>query len=449
MPFDSDTGFFELEKTKPLVLLLSGVGREGVLSTLQAGGRQYKNKVLESASDNWHSILQYFSDYTVECVLAKLSPTTMSLMAEDEYVSISESLFERIGRVPNIVFIYEDMLSGELEAYNREFESFKESRDAALALLGKYSIRVMPYRRNAEITIMAENFLAETEQHLVFRLYVPSGRLWSSESDRLLQLFRDYLAKVANIRVRLDQSRTDKGVIYEIHSEGMACNATVGKEFSEFTSFMDLCASDTQAAEQMLRNKDIAPKEVLGILSRYSKEAKRLMVDLKHERELRILAIRQRLESELVDLTGMGVNWQSVESLVNLAVPQITGVQGAISIAQESMRLPSQSMMPNLTINLNPQIVDTVNGILAQEVNGDKHIGPEPKQLLELIKQYGGESARDLASSVHELEDNSAPSPGRFSAKQKLKKFLFDVGDKVQGIAVHVLQSYIENKLGL
>lgn len=78
-------------------------------------------------------------------------------------------------------------------------------------MLEKYKIHLMPYRSNAELTTMALNFIDETEDQLLFRLYVPRGRIWSSETDKLLQLFRDYLAKVANITVRLDQYRTDRG----------------------------------------------------------------------------------------------------------------------------------------------------------------------------------------------------------------------------------------------
>jgi hypothetical protein len=446
--YDRETDTFELEKDKPLVLLLGNIGHEGILSTLRTSGRQYKSKYLESQAKNWQSILKYFDKYTIEGVLVKLSPHAISLMVSNEYSGIRESLFQKIGSVPNIVFVYEDILSGHFEdgQWHRPSE---ESRNAVLEMLAEHNVHIMPYRRNAEVTIMAESFLSETEQHLIFRLYVPSGRIWSNESDKLLHLFREYLARVTHIKVRLDQYRTDKGVIYEIHSEEIANSTNIGNEFSEFTQFMDLCASDMEAAEQMLKSKDVDQREVVSILSRYSKEAKRLSVDLKHEREQKVLSIKQRLESELVDSIPGGTNWGAIESLVNLVVPQLSGVLGAISVDQESMRLPSPSSMTSVTINLNPQIVETVNGVVAQEISGDQHIGPEAQQLLELIKLYAGKDARELASSVHELEDTSAPKPGRLTAKQKLTKFLIDVGSKAGDVAAGVLQTYIEKQLGL
>ena len=177
---DPETDTFELKKDKPLVLLLGSIGHEGVLSTLRTSGRQYKSKFLESRAQNWQSVLKYFDEYTIEGVLAKLSPQAISLMISNEYNGIRESLFEKIGSVPNIVFVYEDILSGSFEdAYWSDIHHrpSEESRKAVLEMLEKYNVHIMPYRRNAEVTIMAESFLAETEQHLIFRLYVPSGRI--------------------------------------------------------------------------------------------------------------------------------------------------------------------------------------------------------------------------------------------------------------------------------
>jgi hypothetical protein len=450
--YDQETGIFELETDKPLILLIGSIGHEGILSTLRAAGRQYKNKFLESRVKNWESILQYFEDYTIDCVLVKLSPQAISLTTSAEYDSIREKMFRSIGSVPNIVFVYEDILSGHYEEgdwadiYHRPSE---EARNAVFEMLAGYDIRLMPYKRNAEVTVMAETFLVETEQNLVFRLYVPSGRLWSNESDKLLQLFRDYLARVAHISVRLDQYRTDKGIIYEIHSEEITSPSGINDEFAEFTSFMDLCATDLQAAEKTLKSKDVKQRDVIGILSRYSKEAKRLSVDLKHEREQKVLSIRHRLESELVDTIPGAADWDSINSLVNMAVPPLSGSRGAISVDQGPMRLPAQTTAQHLTINLNPQIIDTVNGVIAQEISGDQHVGIEAQQLLELIQQYGGNASRELASSVHELEDQSAPKGGRLNAKQRLTKFLIGVGKSVEGVATNVLQSYIQSKLGL
>ena len=83
--YDRKIGAFELEKDKPLVLLLGGVAHEGVLSALETSGRQYKIKYLQSRPKNWEMILQWFHDYTIECVVMKLNAPTITLMAHPEY----------------------------------------------------------------------------------------------------------------------------------------------------------------------------------------------------------------------------------------------------------------------------------------------------------------------------------------------------------------------------
>jgi hypothetical protein len=93
--YDQETGIFELETDKPLILLIGNIGHEGILSTLRAAGRQYKHKFLESRVKNWESILKYFDDYTIECVLVKLSPQAISLTTAAEYNGIREKVFRK------------------------------------------------------------------------------------------------------------------------------------------------------------------------------------------------------------------------------------------------------------------------------------------------------------------------------------------------------------------
>jgi len=212
---------------------------------------------------------------------------------------------------------------------------------------------------------------------------------------------------------------------------------------------MDLCVTDPSAAEDMLKEKNVKPKELMGLLSRYSKEAKRLNVDLKHEREQKILSIKHRLESELVDTIPGVTDWSAIDALVNMAVPALSGSKVALAVDQEPTVLLGSHNQGNITVNVNPQIIDTVNGVIAQEIRGDQTIGVEAQQLLELINKYGGSASQELASSVHELEDKSAPKSGRLNAKQKLKKFLIEVSKKTGDVAMGVLQSYIEKQLGL
>ena len=97
--YDPETGIYELDTDKPLVLLLGSVGHEGVVSKFQADERQYKSKFLEPKVKNWESILKYFDDYVVEAVLIKLTPHVISLMASEEYKEVRVNPLKNVGEV--------------------------------------------------------------------------------------------------------------------------------------------------------------------------------------------------------------------------------------------------------------------------------------------------------------------------------------------------------------
>jgi hypothetical protein len=209
-----------LDSNKPLTLILGSVDDSGIVNTLTATGRQYKKKMLDSSIENWKSILEYFDDFLINKVLIKLSVITYELIASDEYTEIVEKLFKKIAETSNIVFVYESFLSGikEQKTQNGYFFDFRlpdeDTRIYVNSLLEQIGLNVLPYKRNAELTLLALTFLDQTEQNLFFRMYVPSGRMWALEADKLLQLFRDYLSQVSEVNIRLDQYRTDQGTIF-------------------------------------------------------------------------------------------------------------------------------------------------------------------------------------------------------------------------------------------
>ena len=86
---------------------------------------------------------------------------------------------------------------------------------------------------------MATKFLQDSLSNLIFRVYVPNGRLWANEVDRLLSLFRDYLLSTGRKGVRLDQSKTDYGVTYEFHAAEDGISVSLEGEFQEFTRVLD------------------------------------------------------------------------------------------------------------------------------------------------------------------------------------------------------------------
>jgi hypothetical protein len=439
----------ELDPNQPLVLMLGEVTHEGVVSTLRAMDRQFKKKMLVSSPSNWATISAYFDKFEVTTVLVKLSARVYVHLADPDYQEERDRLFYRICRVPHAIFVFESLLTNEesspfADGFYRPPEGVLMEVNGWMQSLG---LSVVSYSKNAEVTLAAQALVTETEEGLLFRLYVPSNRIWSAETDKLLQLFRDYLNRIGHSSVRLDQTRTRQGVIYEFHSDRNTQDGQLAEEFQAFTRLLDLTVSDPTAAERLLRDKHVDAHEIAEILVRYSKEAKRLHVDLRHERQRKTLSIRQRIESELVDALPPP-HWNDIERLVEIAVPQVTGVANALEIDQRPALLSGISTN-SLTVNVGSNIIDAVNAVVAQEITGEVHLNDYDQELLALVRAHGADKAPELTSAVHELADTSAPRAGRVLAKQKIKSFLFHVASKASDAATGVLQSYVESKLGL
>jgi hypothetical protein len=445
----------------PFFLFLGDSDREGATSKLKAAGWEYKKKRLESRLENWASIFDHLQAENLSGVLAKLNNTTYELMASPEYAAVTEQLFSTLQHLPHIIFVHESFFTGINEHTSSSdateddqyfwLSSYFEPPEPHVvehihALMDQHELNVVSYRKNAELSVLASAFIDQNEKNLIFRLYVPTGRMWAMEAGKLLQLFRDYLGKVSGLRVRQDQYTTNQGIVYEFFGDHALDPATLPKEFDEFSKLLDMCIISPSEATQMLVDRSIDVRSVHEIVERYAKEAKRLNVDLKHERERRILSIRHRMESELMDVVGTQIDWDELNDLVDLSVPRLGGVSSAIGFGAPT---PAPMMAGNITINIRPQIISSVQGIVAQEVSGTQNFGLEARQLIELVKLHGGSRTVELTSAVYEIEDPDANQADRLSARHKLKTFLYKAAEKTGDIALGVLQSYIEKKLGL
>ena len=471
LPFQSDAS--ERASASPdrnrVVLLMGTIDSEGIRSTLKATGQRYVIKRLESGPHNWAKIVSLFDEMDIRCCALKLSGYAYENFLIDEYQPMAELLLQRVAGLPHAVFVHEELFSGKptedhVPAPKEDFEYFEyvhsglhkpheSTRIGVNQLLLDYDLNVLPYKTNAELTLLASTFIAESQDGLLFRIYVPSGRLWANETDRLIQLFRDYLTRIAKTSVRLDQQRTAHGIFYEFfdadnNSTRPVSDESLALQFQEFSRFLDLAVSNPEEAESILLTKNIDPREVVPILTRYAKEARRLQVDLKHEREQKVLAIQQRLESELVDSLPPSTDWNTVAKLVNSAVPQLDGVRSITGYEKIPRLLPGDVASP-MTVNFQPQIIQTVNAVIAQEIEGDIHLTDLDKQLLDLVSQHAGKDVTELQSAVRELADTSAPQSHRLMAKQRLKAFLHKLGSVASDVGTGLLLSYLEKRYGL
>lgn len=464
-------------------LLLGDIAHEGITSALRSSGLDYTRKLLHSSVDNWERIVELLDEGGMSMVLAKFSPATYCYFADNEYADVAGRLLARVGQSTNAVYVFEDLLAGInlddgpteddiIAAYSdsvyvdsdhmdnlishckSNVRSFYENEHGyylpsavwqkAHERIQQSHLTLFPYRTRAEVTLSAQAFVEETGDGLIFRLYVPSGRMWEGEIGRLISLFRDYLAKTARASVRLDQTHTNHGVIYAFFGQEVVQNGDLSRQFEEFTYLLDLSINDPSAAEAILKQKDLDPQEIIQILSRYSKEARRLQIDMRHERETKLLAIRQRMESELVDAFPFPTGGDMLMRIADSVVPSISGLRSSL--------LPSFPSLPawqqtEVTVNINPQIIQKMEGIVAQQIYGDANLGMQDRELIQLFTAYGEDSQEELVSSLHELNDESAPKTERLTSKQKIMRFLIGVRSRIGDMAFGLLQSYIEKKM--
>jgi hypothetical protein len=459
-----------MSKKEKIILFLGNADSEAATAKLKATNRLYKRKMLESGVENWLSIIGFFDDFDVTCVVAKLTSASFNAIASDEYVKVVNALLTRISQVPNLILAHDSLLSGiqpetyksKPVKYDTEYEEYLGDMDndyhammfdlpSSVVItkvkntLQKYNLKVLPYSKNVELSVITSSFIEQNEHNLIFRVYVPSERIWASEAEKLLQLFRDYLQKASGLSARHDQYKTNNGVVHEFFGDDEVATSSLTEKFQEFSTFMDTCVNNPELAEKSLISSNLNNKEVSDLVSKYGKEARRLHIDLKHERERKLLNIRQNLEADLSEFVKKGEDWDIIYKIVEDNIPPINGVSSALIGASRVLPITTSQ-----NIFINPQIIETVNSIVAKEISGTINLAPEAKQLISAIEEHSEEKDKsELTSAVHELTDENVKGKDRITAKHKLKSFLITAGSKVGDVSVGILQSFIENQIGL
>lgn len=442
-----------MDKKDKIILFIGNADTEGATAKLDATNTLYKRKMLESSIDNWHSISSYFDDYDVTCAVIKLTKVALDTLAQNEYSAIANELLNKISKKPNLILAHEglllidDLIDVDVDAFH--YKSFQvpsiDVIETVNTLFNEYGLKITPYRKNAELSVLTSSFIEKNEHNLIFRIYVPSERIWASEAEKLLELFRGYLQKISGFNARHDQYKTNSGVIHEFFGDNDVAPSSLSSKFEEFSSFMDACVQNPEVAKLSLSGSNLNNREVIDLVSRYAKEARRIQVDLKHERERKLLNIRHELESELTDFVVGEEDWQALEHLVDSSIP----MPKRISNVLDGLTNPLQRCGARNNIFINSQIIQKAHGVIAKEITGTVNLPAEAQDFLKAIKLYAGSDKAELTSAVHELNDSSVPETDRITAKQKLKGFLILTRGKLGDVATGIFQTFIESQIGL
>lgn len=451
----------QTENDKKFLFISDSDGQEAK-SRLAVAGVPYIKKMLESGSENWGKIVDIIETEPLIGVLVKLTTATMTRMLQPDYIAARDAIFSSLGQKPHAVFVHSSMFGIMLEqstgieesddwfgsaAYFHPLDD--EERDLVLELFNVFDLNVVPYRRNVELNLLAGEFVESHQSNLIFRFYIPSGKIYAEQTAEVLGLFHDYLTKSFGISVRQSSHATNRGTTYEFFGDGEITQEVVTARFTEFTKTMDLCIADPLAAEQLLISQGADPVAVGRIVTDYTKKLRRLTSDIRQERERKLMDIRHRLETELVEVASES-DLDSIGQLVDQLIPRFDSVSNVPGLGTSSLR---QLVGHKTVINIKPQFFNRVTGVVAQEVYGDQNIGPEPAQILELIRESQAKNAIELQSAVYELEDKGSSPEKRLSAGRRLQAFLGRIGgklgDKFLDAGVGALQAYVQAKLGL
>lgn len=471
--YDSDRDFISMEKAD--VLLLGWLATEGVTSAIKAAGRFYVNKSWASGSANWHRMADYLEqdhEPGIACVLGVLSDSVLATSCEsDDYDAAFKRLVDLLPSKPHIIFIYEELLhlptmsfedylasrhrtdfygqNREVDEYLRkQFESYvarTEHVSERLRWLNSSGLTIYGYKSRAQLVSAAQDFLVEAFRGLTMRVYIPSSRLWAGEMGRLLNMFVEYLEKVESVRLGMDITHTGKGVIYELfHSEGPLPENDMGRMLDRFSTFLHVCMEDPAKAEQIVRQANLPAGKADELVTRYNREAKRIASDARQDLERKIMSLRHRLESEIIELDTAAPAGQIGSAEQTLAEPSAA----TIICGPESAK-PVQMLreIPQIIMN-NPQIVNSYKGIVAQEFFGQVEYSEEGQAIRDLIDRFeSGYANLELKSCVDVLDDGDLPQNKREGAVQRLKAFLRRHATTIEDKVLNILFKYVDYKM--
>jgi len=339
-----------------------------------------------------------------------------------------------------------------LNIRNREREEQWELALARVQAEQAFKLNIRPYVFTDAQAASSHNQARAKSSHsqeggrgnLLFRIYIPSGRLYAAEASRLLSLFHEWLTTTRGYAVRQSGYRTASGEMYEFLADASVVQPDLREEFDSFSDFLTLCSEDASAAADVLTSAGADRTSSVNLVARLAREVQRLQSDLHYEREQRVSTIRLGLEKQLLE-AGMDLRdipRSQIDVLVESLVPGPTGPE---SLALLAAPWSTHSAAP-VTVIDNPQLINAMKSTIIHSVRGTVHLDPQAERLLAFIEEFGAQEAATLQSAVYELEDPAAPPAARSGAKERLRRFVGRVTGIGRDVGIEFLSDYLKSK---
>jgi len=468
------------EEVRPVVVVIGNFSHEGLTAKIEAVGFRVINRNLRSTAKNWLKIIELLRDQSSQGLLAAVfvyMPTTTLLQSvENEYDEIRSQLVAELAESSSIVFVHEENLQGSVEPFPWEVrdlgdengdgsdipwptldldygfrsehglltteewkEKHKDGIDRAisfLADLSKANIDVAPFRKRSDVTIRIFEALEESQAGIFLRLYVPHGRYQSEQFEDFLTLFSRYLREVEKKEFSIDANRTSRGTTYVFKGRGDASSVDdLQAAVKRFDDFLHVSEMDPIAAGRLLEGSGLDSTSAQFLVAKYSRQMKRLKLDIKHEYERKRLLLGQALEVDVLDGCEREL----------LPLPEDLSPSSIFSVIGNSAPV---------TINFGNGLEIASGGASIQKlILGDVVYTEEDKRLIDLISTIGDQvESLKLRSELERLKDSATPPDEKRTAAQKLKSFLYASGKfaikKIDEVGTKVLVSYLEKLCG-
>lgn len=332
---------------------------------------------------------------------------------EDELERIfSEFQYVNNEEISDLDFYYNKLLFAKerIEDYRERQDDF----DRFLNSLLSDQVELVTFKDKKEVFLRVETFISNLANDIVFSLYVNSNYFLSGEFDDLINIMTRYLNRVEGFDVRFDKQATKKGTLYHVKTETLPFKPDNLKQaLKRFDEFMDVCVYDPDKAAELLRNRFEDSIELQSVISDLTKRYKRLLLDVKHQREKIMLLMRQDFESELMNI--------DIDGGANLILNNFESLEvSTVSNPYDRVFMESYS--------------------------------DEEQSIISIAKEHeNSDEVLIIKSNLDQMKDSSLPEHQRQSAAQKVKSYLFKIGkkaiDKAEDLGIKILVEYIDKKV--
>ena len=472
-----------------VVFVLGTFIHEGLTAKAKSLGFTLIPRQLRSTEKNWRDIAAQLKGLNDENRLAAVfvylpSPALLHV-ANPAFDAVRPALFDQLERTKTSIFVYEDNLEGSVEPFPWDLDglnygssytvagsdevwdaAFGELQDLvvgtrqqlrayrsatrtewlvqnkdlisrALALLEEWSdrnVEVLPFRKRADVTIRMFEALDDVGAGVFLRLYIPNRRYQSEQFEDFLALFNRFLREVEGKDFAIDVERTTNGTTYVFKgNKDSNTLEDLRAAASRFDAFLLEAREDAKSVESRLISHGSSPTEAPFIVAKYLRKVTRLMLEAKHEFEIRHLVLVQQAETELLE----------------------AGEQRLIPQVREDRPSTLFSIVGNVapvTVNLSASPISMASAVAIGGLAGSISYSVEDGAILERIDALDDRlQVLKLRSELERLKDPATSPDQKITAVQKLKGFLYSstryVGRKVDKIGTDVLVAYLERQL--